>query len=105
MYILTLISALSLPLINVKKKRGISNSDNTTNVEAEAGCEDDVYKDCARRAEAGACTGEAGTEDPHQEVRLALAECRQSCRALISNNYSQSELPSIVQLYGGIQVT
>ena len=63
-----------------------------------------MYKDCKRRVEAGACTGEAGTEDPHQEARLALAECRQSCQDLINNNYSQSELPSIVQLYGGIEV-
>ena len=105
MYLLTLISALSFTLINVKEQRGISNSDNTTNVEAEAGCEDDVYKDCARRAETGACTGEAGSEDPHQEARLALAECRQSCQALINKNFPQSELPGIVQLYGGVQVT
>ena len=75
-------------------------------VEVERGgeCEDDVYRDCRRRAEAGACTGEAGTGDPHHEARLALAECRESCRELISNKYSQSELPAIVQLYGGIQV-
>ena len=49
-------------------------------------------------------SGEAGTDDPHHEARLALAECRQSCQALINTKYSQSELPSIVQLYGGIQV-
>ena len=55
-------------------------------------CEDDVYKDCQRRVEAGYCTGEAGTEDPHQEARMALAECRQSCRDLLNNN--QSELPT-----------
>ena len=60
-----------------------------------------MYKDCERRVEAGSCTGEAGTEDPHQEARLALAECRQSCQELIQ---SEPELPSIVQLYGGIEV-
>ena len=49
-------------------------------------------------------TGETGTDDPYQEAQLALAECRQSCQELISNKYSQSELPDIVKLYGGIQV-
>ena len=44
-------------------------------------CTDDVDKDCQRRVEAGACTGEAGTEDPFLEAQLALAECRQSCQA------------------------
>ena len=75
-------------------------------VEAERGgeCEDDVYRDCRRRAEAGACTGEAGSEDPYHEARLALAECRQSCREVMRDKYSQSDLPAIVQLYGGVQV-
>ena len=103
MYILTFISALTISLCNVKQGREISKSTNR-NVEAEregGECEDDVYKDCERRVEAGACTGEAGTEDPHQEARLALAECRQSCQELIQ---SEAELPSIVQLYGGIEV-
>ena len=49
-------------------------------------------------------TGETGTADPYQEAQLALAECRQSCRELIKTKYSQSELPDIVKLYGGIQV-
>ena len=113
MYILTLISGLTLSLCNVNEGRGVSKSPNTNviNVQGERGgvaggaCEDDVYKDCQRRVEAGACTGEAGSEDPHQEARLALAECRQSCQALINKNFPQSELPGIVQLYGGVQVT
>ena len=107
MYILTFISALTISLGNVKQRREVSKCTNTTNVinveaEREGGeCEDDVYKDCQRRVEAGACTGEAGTENPHREVRLALAECRQSCQELIQ---SEPELPSIIQLYGGIEV-
>ena len=112
MYILTLISGLTLSLCNVNEGRGVSKSTNTNviNVQGErggvagGGCEDDVYKDCQRRVEAGSCTGEAGTGDAHQEVRTALAECRKSCRDLIYNNHSQSELPSIVRLYGGIEV-
>ena len=46
-------------------------------------CQDDVYRDCLARAEAGACTGQAGSDEPYAEARLALAECRQSCQVLI----------------------
>lgn len=48
------------------------------------GCEDDVYRDCLARVEAGACTGHTGAGDPYWEARLALAQCRHSCQVLHS---------------------
>ena len=52
-------------------------------------CQDDVYRDCLARAEAGACTGQAGSDEPYAEARLALAECRQSCQVLILHRSHQ----------------
>lgn len=46
-------------------------------------CQDDVYRECRARVEAGACTGQAGSQEPYAEARLALAECRQSCQVLL----------------------
>jgi len=55
-------------------------------------CEDDIWKDCERRAEKGECeeVGEAG---------LMLVECRRSCR----EKYSGRPLPKLIQTYGGLE--
>ena len=50
------------------------------------------------------CTGETGTDNPYREAQLALAECRESCQELINTKYSQSDLPDILNIHGGIQV-
>ena len=50
------------------------------------------------------CTGETGTDNPYREAQLALAECRESCQEVINTKYSQSDLPDILNIHGGIQV-
>jgi len=55
-------------------------------------CEDDVWKDCERRAERGEC------EDQDLSI-VMLGECRRSCR----EKYSDKTLPDIIQTYGGLE--
>ena len=65
-------------------------------VTADPACQDDLYRECGGRAAAGECGGGAGQD--HELARRALAECRQSCRAV-----HPAPAPSrLVSLYGGL---
>jgi len=62
-------------------------------------CEDDLWRDCQRRVERGACQG-IGDEDPQLSARTMLAVCRKSCRDLFLN---KTQLPEIILKYGGLE--
>jgi len=61
-------------------------------------CEDDIYRDCHRRAENGECEGK-GQRDSYAATNWMLAQCRKSCR----DQFSEEPLPKIIQTYGGLE--
>jgi len=60
-------------------------------------CEDDIYRDCQRRAKRGEC--EARGHRTHLDANWMLAQCRKSCR----EQFSDRPLPQIIQTYGGLE--
>jgi len=63
-------------------------------------CEDDIYRDCERRAAAGECEGKGRSQNDKAGVtNWMLAQCRESCR----RHYKEKSLPKIIQTYGGLE--
>ena len=79
-------------------------------------CEDDIYRDCERRAKHGECevslrlhnllAGSSflifkgkGQQDSYAGTNWMLAQCRRSCR----EQFSDRPLPKIIQTYGGLE--
>merc|ERR1719228_2179554 len=62
-------------------------------------CEDDLYKDCERRAALGHCQGQ-DVSDPYRVAKSTLAECRRSCRDTLMSSPAMSP---VVELLGGME--
>jgi len=63
-------------------------------------CQDDIYKNCARRVIRGDCEPGMGT-DQYGTIHMMLSECRKSCR----DYYKDKSYPphSIIPQYGGLE--